>query len=416
MGNMIEMCKILFLILFLIINCVSCKNISTINELPEIPSNIIIHETDKIEEDSTLCQDIESSTPEVVEWNEYAINSKYSLYINNDYTEIKIHNKEKDNEIIYNNFDPLSENYFSFTEGEINACLNEEETNLAIIHTIHTSPDLQACTIIDLTDDKYPVLTTKMPPDIEEFVTGIDVTGKIQNAIMADVASEKYAIRCEIKSLEDTNICLRYFLTVNDVEIDGAYYHTRENIKEERKFDVSRAVTGVDTIDFIKQHEKVTQARDWFDGSTGSGDTTIYINGVPYTSLESSTITEKGISDLDSLRKYLSGLFTEDMTQQLMAMCKSDNEKNLDKVVILYYNNQLYIKPIGRGTDPYKVCPEYFIKNKNDNELTLVCRVYQLELDMDSGELIPNPVPIDYEYSYVRVDDMWLCDDYPIIW
>ena len=55
-------------------------------------------------------------------------------------------------------------------------------------------------------------------------------------------------------------------------------------------------------------------------------------------------------------------------------------------------------------------------ENKNDKELTLVCRVYQLELDMNSGELIPNPVPIDYEYSYVRVDDMWLCDDYPIIW
>lgn len=64
-----------------------------------------------------------------------------------------------------------------------------------------------------------------------------------------------------------------------------------------------------------------------------------------------------------------------------------------------------------RGTDAFKRAPQYFIRSRTDDEVILVCRVYEY-----NGLEKADTPPLEYEYKFVRNGQNWLCSEFPVIW
>ena len=302
-----------------------------------------------------------------------------------------------------------------FIPGSVLAKFNDSETILALSYNMATRPGCMGCTIIDLTKEGYPIAVQQLLPDISDFME-IDVTGSIQEKYMPAVEAGDCSIGCRLEQ-DFGGINVYFDLTAPGLTITGYYHCSSPN--EAYRFDLIRAVTGEDAHALISRYDEARQARYWFEGNvytraTAAEDGPKIFQGAWYFPLINEVFEDLGITDLRTMEEYLSTVFTDSMTEMLMARC--GDETASDPVHFLWADGTLWVVDAARGSDSFKVYPEYFVSEKTEDTMTLTCRVYQLDYDPVPDELVPNPTPLEYRYEFVKSGDIWLCGSFPIIW
>jgi len=302
-----------------------------------------------------------------------------------------------------------------FVPGSVLAKFNDSETMLALSYNMATRPGCMGCTIIDLTKEGYPIAVQQLLPDISDFME-IDVTGSIKEKYMPAIEAGDCSIGCRLEQ-DFGGINVYFDLTASGLTITG-YYHC-SSPHEAYRFDLIRAVTGEDAHALISRYDEARQARYWFEGNvytraTAAEDGPKTFQGSWYFPLINEVFEALGITDLTTMEEYLSSVFTESMTEMLMARC--GDETSSEFLHYLWADGKLWVVDAARGSDSFKVYPEYFVSEKTEDTMILTCRVYQLDYDPVPDELVPNPTPLEYRYEFVKSGSTWLCGSFPIIW
>ncbi len=308
----------------------------------------------------------------------------------------------------------IATDMIDFVPGSVLVKFNDSETILALSYTLASDQRHMGCTIIDLTKEGYPIAVHQLLPDLSQFLE-IDVTGSISETFRLSQAAADFTIGCRLEQ-DFGGINVYFDLTAPGLTITG--YYACSAPYEAYRFDLIRAVTGEDAHDLIARYDEAYQVRYWFEGNlqtrATAEDVPKVIDGIRYYPLRNDFFDAMGITDLTTLKAYISTVFTEDMTDELMKNCITENSSNPG--MILWADGKLWVADAARGSDSFKVYPEYFVSEKTEGSLTLTCHVYQLDYDPVLEELIPDPTPLEYRYEFVKSGDTWLCGSFPIIW
>lgn len=290
-------------------------------------------------------------------------------------------------------------------------------TVAAITYTPVSDSRITECTVIDL--DKQLFIAT-FAPTAMEFINDADVDGTVADAFDYYAKTGNYTISCTPTRSNWYELNLNFTLHTDVVEVNGYYYVSFENYNG-TTLRTTEAIIGQDAMELMPYYNAAYDVIYWFHGqdaletSYGDGDL-LSLYGVTYSKIVDERFTE--FETLDDLTAHFRSILTDSEADYLISRCADESfvyagDYNFPTIVL--HDGEFYCIDAARGSDSFKRYPFYYIRESTDETATLVCCVFQLEVDEESGELVPGEA-IEYEYKFVCDGDIWKCDSFPIIW
>lgn len=289
----------------------------------------------------------------------------------------------------------------------------------AITYTPAADIRVTECTVIDL--EKQLFIAT-FAPTAMEFIDGADVDGTVSDAIDYYAENGNYRISCTPVRSRYIWYGLNLFFTLHtdSGEVNGYYYVSFENY-ENTELRTTEAIIGQYAMELMPYYNAAYDVIYWFQGldalktSYAEGDM-ISLYGVSYSKIVDERFAE--FKTLDDLDAHFRSILTDAGADNLISKCADESfvyEGDYNYPTIVLHDGEFYCIDAARGSDSFKQYPFFYVSDMTEDTATLVCCVFQMDFDEESGLIVPGEA-IEYEYRFIRDGDVWKCESFPIIW
>lgn len=250
------------------------------------------------------------------------------------------------------------------------------------------------------------------------------------NGYVTDVLTEEDTTTVVMQFYTDINSLLKSYKVGYKFGRDGKWlgYEILENSDYEPfglhfSADKAAGLTDPQAEEFMPYYDAAHRVIKWFSGNGSFGaaaDNIIEFFGYDYIDVSNYNVfVSNGITDPESMRDYLSSIFTEKMTDELMAKCADENyvpaegERNLP--MFLFRDGKVHIIAAA-GSYRQHAEPEFSMIEVTEEEAILASRVYRIQYNNLLGDYVKSDIGELYYFKFRNVGGTWLCDEFPVFW
>ena len=250
------------------------------------------------------------------------------------------------------------------------------------------------------------------------------------NGDVVDVLTERNTTTVVMQFYADVNSLLKSYKVGYKFGREGKWlgYEILEN-SDYKPFglhfsaDKASGKTDPQVERFLPYYDAAHSVMTWFSGHGSFGATAEDLRkffGYDYIDVSNYNVfVSNGITDPESMREYLGSIFTEKMTEELMAKCAAESyvpeegERNLP--VFLFRDGKVYIIAAAGSSRLYAE-PEFSMNKVTEEEAILASRVYRIRYDALLGDYVTSDIGDLYFFRFRKAGDTWLCDEFPVFW
>lgn len=183
--------------------------------------------------------------------------------------------------------------------------------------------------------------------------------------------------------------------------------------------DKSLGLTDPQTEEFMPCYDAAERVVRWFTvyssfGVPANAETVRVFFGYEYIDVSNSNVfVSNGITDLASMREYLSTIFTEKMTEELMAKCTDDTVWEGEYLPVFVFRDGKVYYIAAAGSRRSYTQPEFSIIEMTEEEAVMAIRMYEIRYDILIGNYVKSDISELHFFKFKNVGGTWLCDEFP---